>query len=121
MAQEMGLVVGASTAKDDLFTEAGIVMEQSIEPNETVESGSTITFVVSAGRPAGSVTRRYHLPWWSSESVHVVIELNDETVYDETVSTSMGSVSYTFTGKGTGHVKVYFDDVLTTEEDIKLS
>lgn len=121
MAEEMGLVIGEVTPRDDIFVEEGIVIEQSINPGDVVDSGTTINIVVSSGRPAGSVTRRYRLPWWSEDKVHVVIELNDTVVYDEVVSTSMGSVNYTFSGKGDGHVKVYFDDVLTTEEDIKLS
>lgn len=121
MAEEMGLTIGEVTRRDDIFVEEGIVIEQSINPGDVVDSGTTINIVVSSGRPAGSVTRRYRLPWWSEDKVHVVIELNDTVVYDEVVSTSMGSVNYTFSGKGDGHVKVYFDDVLTTEEDIKLS
>ena len=121
MAEEMGLTIGEVTPRDDIFAEEGIIIEQSINPGEVVDSGTTIDLVVSSGRPAGSVTRRYRLPWWSEDKVHVVIELNDTVVYDEVVSTSMGSVNYTFTGKGEGHVKVYFDDVLTTEEDIRLS
>ena len=120
-AEELGLSVGESEIRDDAEQEEGTVIGQSIEAGGVVDSGTEISFVISGGPPAGSATRRYSLPWWSDENVHVVIECNDETVYDEVVSSSMGGVSYTFTGKGTAHVKVYFDDVLTKEEDIELN
>ena len=120
-AEELGLIVGESTVQESADAAEGQVTDQSIAVGSVVDSGTEIRFTVSGGPPAGSVTRRYSLPWWSEENVHVEIECNDEKVYDETVSSSMGSVTQTFTGKGTAHVKVYFDGVLTEEEDITLS
>lgn len=121
-AEKLGLVVKDITSREDSAPE-GQVIEQSIQPGSTVEAGEEISFVISEGPPAGSITRVYNLPWafFTEESVHAVIEVDDETVYDEVVSTTMGSIQYTFTGKGTIHVKVYFNDVLTEEEDIRLN
>ena len=119
-AESLGLTVGTSTSRED-SSPAGTVIEQSLQTGSTVNSGTEITFVISDGPPAGSVTRSYSLPWWSAGSVHVVIELDGTEVYNENVSTTMGSVTQTFTGKGTGHVKVYYDDVLTYDEEIRFN
>ncbi|MGM9618364.1 MAG: Stk1 family PASTA domain-containing Ser/Thr kinase [Oscillospiraceae bacterium] len=117
-AEELGLVVGASTSRESMEPE-GTVIEQSVQPGATVDSGTEITFVISEGPPPSSVTKRYSLPFWQSGSVHVVIEFDGQEVYNETVSTMMGYVEYTFTGKGSGHqVRVYFDDVLNYDEEI---
>ncbi|MGM9661574.1 MAG: Stk1 family PASTA domain-containing Ser/Thr kinase [Oscillospiraceae bacterium] len=117
-AEALGLVVGASSSRESNEPE-GTVIEQSIQPGDTVDSGTEISFVISEGPPPSSVTKRYTLPFWQSDQIHVVIEFDGEEVYNETVSTMMGYVEYTFTGKGSGHqVRVYFDDVLNYDEEI---
>ena len=98
----------------------GVVIGQTPFVDEVVMSGSEISFVISAGPPASSVTKRFTLPFWQASEIHVRIVYDGQEVYNERVSTMLGYVEYTFTGKGDGHrVKVYYDDVLTHDEEIK--
>ena len=117
-ATDMGLVVkGFSYAES--HEEVGTVIEQSLAPYEDAMTGMEISFVISSGPPASSITKRYPLPFWQNAEVHVRIEFDGEEVYNERVSTMLGYVEQTFTGKGSGHrAKVYYDDVLTYDEEI---
>ena len=117
-AADMGLVVkGFSYAES--HEEVGTVIEQSLAPYEDAMTGTEISFVISSGPPTTSMTKRYPLPFWQNAEVHVRIEFDGEEVYNERVSTMLGYVEQTFTGKGSGHrAKVYYDDVLTYDEEI---
>ncbi|MBR6677309.1 MAG: Stk1 family PASTA domain-containing Ser/Thr kinase [Oscillospiraceae bacterium] len=117
-ATDLGLVVkGFSYAES--HEEVGTVIEQSLAPYEDAMTGTEITFVISSGPPATSVTKRYPLPFWQNEEVHVRIEFDGEEVYNELVSTMLGYVEQTYTGKGSGHrAKVYYNDALTYDEEI---
>ena len=117
-AAELGLVVkGFSYAES--HDEVGTVIEQSLAPYEDAMTGTEISFVISSGPPATSVTKRYPLPFWQNDEVHVRIEFDGEEVYNERVSTMLGYVEQTYNGKGSGHrAKVYYNDVLTYDEEI---
>ncbi|MBR2483246.1 MAG: PASTA domain-containing protein, partial [Oscillospiraceae bacterium] len=117
-ATDMGLVVkGFSYAES--HEEVGTVIEQSLAPYEDAMTGTEISFVISSGPPTTSMTKRYPLPFWQNAEVHVRIEFDGEEVYNERVSTMLGYVEQTFSGKGSGHrAKVYYDDVLTYDEEI---
>ncbi len=118
-AEQLGLVVKSVTAEESHEPE-GVVIGQDPFVDEVVMTGSEISFVISAGPPAASVTKRYTLPFWQGSEIHVRIVYDGQEVYNERVSTMLGYVEYTFTGKGDGHrVKVYYDDVLTHDEEIK--
>lgn len=117
-ATELGLIVTGFDSAESTEPE-GTVIEQSIAPYETAMSGTEIRFVLSAGPPAMTITKRYPLPFWQNDDVQVRIEFDGEEVYNELVSTMMGYVEQSFTGKGTGHrVKVYYNDALTYDEEI---
>lgn len=117
-ATDMGLVVKEFSFAES-HSEVGTVIEQSLAPYEETMTGTEISFVISSGPPATSTTKRYPLPFWQNTEVHVRIEFDGEEVYNERVSTMMGYVEQTYTGKGRGHrAKVYYNDVLTYDEEI---
>ena len=118
-AAELGLVVKSVTTEESHEPE-GTVIGQDPFVDETVMTGSEVSFVISEGPPAASVTKRYPLPFWQSDEIHVRIVYDNQEVYNERVSTMLGYVEYTFTGKGEGHrAKVYYNDVLTYDEEIR--
>lgn len=117
-ATDLGLVVENFSYAESTQPE-GTVIEQTLEPFAEAMTGTEISFVISSGPPATSMTKRYPLPFWQNEEVHVRIEFDGEEVYNERVSTMLGYVEQTFTGKGRGHrVKVYYNDVLSYDEEI---
>ncbi|MEG1917665.1 MAG: Stk1 family PASTA domain-containing Ser/Thr kinase [Oscillospiraceae bacterium] len=112
----MKLVCGEVTPEAN-EAPAGQVLWQSVEPPTEVVSGTKIDFVVSSGSVSNQRTSTYQLPT-DRETVHVVIQLGDKTVFDEMVATAAGSVTQTYTGTGTQTAVVYFDEVATYTEDI---
>lgn len=120
-AEELGLVVSAVTGEES-YEEEGTVIRQSVDAGDTVMTGTEITLVISEGPPPSSVTKRFPLPFWQSSEVQVRIMFDGEEVYNELVSTMLGYVEHTFTGKGDGHqYKVYYDDALSYEGEIDFS
>ncbi|MEA4813500.1 MAG: Stk1 family PASTA domain-containing Ser/Thr kinase [Oscillospiraceae bacterium] len=115
-AQMTGLTFGGYTEVSD-DSAAGTILTQSLDVKSEVDEGTEITFTVSSGKAQTSVTKSWALPAGDG-TVHVVIKLDDNSVFDSTVNKSVGTVSRTFTGSGTSIVDVYFDDVLTYSEEI---
>jgi serine/threonine protein kinase/beta-lactam-binding protein with PASTA domain len=115
-SQMTGLTFGGYTETPD-DSAAGTILTQSLDVNSQVDEGSKITFTVSAGKAQATVSKTWKLPEGDG-TVHVVIKLDDNTVFDSNVNKSAGSVSRTFTGSGTSIADVYFDDVLTYSEEI---
>ena len=118
-AEELGLIIGSVT-KEESYEEAGTVIRQSVDAGDAIMTGTEISIVISDGPPASSVTKRFPLPFWQSKEIQVRILFDGEEVYNELVSTMLGSVEYTFTGKGEGHTyKVYYDDALSYDGEIE--
>ena len=117
-AEGLGLVVKEVTKEESYETE-GTVIRQSVDAGEAIMTGTEITLVISDGPPPSSVTKRFPLPFWQSSEIQVRIVFDGEEVYNELVSTMLGTVEFTFTGKGDGHqYKVYYDDALSYDGEI---
>ncbi len=114
--KDMGLVRG-KISMEDSDQDAGIVLDQSIEPGTQVPANTTIDFTVSSGLAKATIDYTYTLPT-DRESVNLVITVAGETQYSDTVDCGMGSITVPLSGSGSCRINVYEDDVLTKTETV---
>lgn len=138
MLKEYNLVVKVSEKYDDV-AEAGIVIDQSINPNVEVQEGATLTLTVSKGPepkptdtptppevsddPGGETQPSSHtitisLPQDGREYVMVRVMVGDSEAFGEEVATSQGSIQVPVTGTGSQEVVVYIDGQISSSEII---
>lgn len=138
MLKEYNLVVKVSEKYDDV-AEAGIVIDQSINPNVEVQEGATLTLTVSKGPepkptdtptppevsddPGGETQPSSHtitisLPQDGREYVMVRVMVGDSEAFGEEVATSQGSIQVPVTGTGSQEVVVYIDGQIFSSEII---
>ena len=111
IATGAGLKIGSATnvASDQ---PAGQVVYQSIAPGTEVEEGSSIVLQVSTGpetKPASKKTVEIVLPDDGRETVDVLITVDGEEQYRNSVGTEQGTFYHTITGTGRMEVCIYFD------------
>ena len=143
--QDLNLTLGTVT---EVFSEkpAGVVVYQSIPAGTEVDAGSTITLQVSKGpesaptptpevpttptpppatpTPEGIVTYSKQIPVTvptDKESVRVRIEVDGETKWENTVSSSMGTIYPAVPGSGTQEISIYFDNELVDRYSLDFS
>ena len=114
--KDMGLVCG-KISMEDSDQDAGIVLDQSIDPGTQVPANTTIDFTVSSGLAKATIDYTYTLPT-DRESVNLVITVAGETQYSDTVDCGMGSITVPLSGSGSCRINVYEDDVLTKTETV---
>ncbi|MCI2058760.1 MAG: Stk1 family PASTA domain-containing Ser/Thr kinase [Oscillibacter sp.] len=96
---------------------AGTVIGQSLAVNSEAREGDTITFTVSDGTGGDTtISQTYDLPT-DRDTVAVVVKVNGKVQYNETVSTSLGSLQVSLTGSGTCNIVVSFDGVVYKQYD----
>ena len=138
MLKDYNLVVKVSEKYDDV-AEAGIVIDQSINPNVEVQEGATLTLTVSKGPepkptdtptppevsddPGGETQPSSHtitisLPQDGREYVMVRVMVGDSEAFGEEVATSQGSIQVPVTGTGSQEVVVYIDGQISSSEII---
>ena len=137
--KDLGLEV-VVTEGEDRTKDNGVVIKQSIEPGEKVESGSTITITINKIVEDKNATITVNVKsllggkyetvddtlgnstsGGTIKQVQVKITVDDDTVYDEKVDPTTTNLMQTISGKGTVKVKVYVDDVLKKSKDINLN
>lgn len=148
-AESAGLVCGSitSVAND---AEAGVVVSQSLEPNSSVEKGTTINLQISQGTatpspsPSETVspspTETTSIPPTDSgttetqvtksiviqlpqdkASVVLTIKLDGEVYLEEPVDTSLGSIIRYITSSGTKTLDIYFDWILYKSDTVEFT
>ena len=137
--KDLGLEV-VVTEGEDRTKDNGVVIKQSIEPGEKVESGSTITITINKIVEDKNATITVNVKsllggkyetaddtlgnstsGGTIKQVQVKITVDDDTVYDEKVDPTTTNLMQPISGKGTVKVKVYVDDVLKKSKDINLN
>jgi serine/threonine-protein kinase len=94
------------------------VIGQSIDANTEVDKGTAIQFTVSSGPEKKSMTIGVDLPS-DRDTVQLVVDLDGEEVYNQTVDCSISSVQVPLTGTGTGQVTIYWDGVLHDQFEVQ--
>ena len=102
-AQDLGLTVGEITYDTFSFAPQGQVIEQSIEPTDEVPGGTKISFTVSGQRNSDDATAarvvEFTMPSDMEGMIKVEFEQDSVTLDSQYINASMGTVTYTFTGK----------------------
>ncbi len=102
-AQDLGLTVGEITYDAFSFLPQGQVIEQSIEPTSEVPGGTKISFTVSGQRNSDDATAarvvEFTMPSDMEGMIKVEFEQDSVTLDSQYINASMGTVTYTFTGK----------------------
>lgn len=133
----LGLKVNVAYEEDTSKAD-GIVLKQSIEGGKTVDEGTTITITVNkiAEMKEVSVTVNvkslldgniYEETSNTTNSsgdkkvkkVNLKVVVGDDKIYSGTVSASETSIKATTKGTGTKEIKVYIDDVVKNQGQIK--
>ena len=102
-AQDLGLTVGEITYDAFSFAPQGQVIEQSIEPTDEVPGGTKISFTVSGQKNSDDATAarvvEFTMPSDMEGMIKVEFEQDSVTLDSQYINASMGTVTYTFTGK----------------------
>lgn len=133
----LGLKVNVAYEEDTSKAD-GIVLKQSIEGGKTVNEGTTITITVNKiaemkevsvtvnvkSLLGGNIYEETSNTTNSSgdkkvKKVNVKVVVGNDTIYSGKVSASETSIKATTKGTGTKEIKVYIDDVLKNQGQIK--
>ena len=102
-AQDLGLTVGEITYDAFSFAPQGQVIEQSIKPTDEVPGGTKISFTVSGQKNSDDATAarvvEFTMPSDMEGMIKVEFEQDSVTLDSQYINASMGTVTYTFTGK----------------------
>ena len=102
-AQDLGLTVGEITYDAFSFAPQGQVIEQSIKPTNEVLGGTKISFTVSGQKNSDDATAarvvEFTMPSDMEGMIKVEFEQDSVTLDSQYINASMGTVTYTFTGK----------------------
>ena len=102
-AQDLGLTVGEITYDAFSFAPQGQVIEQSIKPTSEVPGGTKIIFTVSGQKNSDDATAarvvEFTMPSDMGGMIKVEFEQDSVTLDSQYINASMGTVTYTFTGK----------------------
>lgn len=102
-AQDLGLTVGEITYDTFSFAPQGQVIEQSIKPTNEVPGGTKINFTVSGQKNSDDATAarvvEFTMPSDMDGMIKVEFEQDSVTLDSQYINASMGTVTYTFTGK----------------------
>lgn len=102
-AQDLGLTVGEITYDAFSFAPQGQVIEQSIKPTSEVPGGTKINFTVSGQKNSDDATAarvvEFTMPSDMEGMIKVEFEQDSVTLDSQYINASMGTVTYTFTGK----------------------
>lgn len=102
-AQDLGLTVGEITYDTFGFAPQGQVIEQSIKPTSEVPGGTKISFTVSGQKNSDDATAarvvEFTMPSDMEGMIKVEFEQDSVTLDSQYINASMGTVTYTFTGK----------------------
>lgn len=102
-AQDLGLTVGEITYDTFSFVPQGQVIEQSIKPTNEVPGGTKISFTVSGQKNSDDATAarvvEFTMPSDMEGMIKVEFEQDSVTLDSQYINASMGTVTYTFTGK----------------------
>ena len=102
-AQDLGLTVGEITYDTFSFAPQGQVIEQSIKPTNEVPGGTKISFTVSGQKNSDDATAarvvEFTMPSDMEGMIKVEFEQDSVTLDSQYINASMGTVTYTFTGK----------------------
>lgn len=102
-AQDLGLTVGEITYDTFSFAPQGQVIEQSIDPTSEVPGGTKISFTVSGQKNSDDATVarvvEFTMPSDMEGMIKVEFEQDSVTLDSQYINASMGTVTYTFTGK----------------------
>ena len=134
MLEGAGLNVASVTEIDSDYP-AGEVIYQSVSPRKEVEEGTSVALSISKGPvqvqepepPAQEPAPEVVTP--NSKSIDVTLPSDRETVavqvtvggevqYDTVVDTSVETIYPTLEGNGVQEIGVYFDGVLTMQEEL---
>lgn len=102
-AQDLGLTVGEITYDAFSFAPQGQVIEQSIKHTSEVPGGTKISFTVSGQKNSDDATAarvvEFTMPSDMEGMIKVEFEQDSVTLDSQYINASMGTVTYTFTGK----------------------
>lgn len=102
-AQDLGLTVGEITYDTFSFAPQGQVIEQSIKLTDEVPGGTKISFTVSGQKNSDDATAarvvEFTMPSDMEGMIKVEFEQDSVTLDSQYINASMGTVTYTFTGK----------------------
>ena len=102
-AQDLGLTVGEITYDAFSFAPQGQVIDQSIDPTSEVPGGKKISFTVSGQKNSDDATAarvvEFTMPSDMEGMIKVEFEQDSVTLDSQYINASMGTVTYTFTGK----------------------
>lgn len=102
-AQDLGLTVGEITYDTFSFAPQGQVIEQSIKHTSEVPGGTKISFTVSGQKNSDDATAarvvEFTMPSDMEGMIKVEFEQDSVTLDSQYINASMGTVTYTFTGK----------------------
>ena len=102
-AQDLGLTVGEITYDTFSLAPQGQVIEQSIKPTSEVPGGTKISFTVSGQKNSDDATAarvvEFTMPSDMEGMIKVEFEQVSVTLDSQYINASMGTVTYTFTGK----------------------
>ena len=102
-AQDLGLTVGEITYDAFSFAPQGQVIEQGIKPTSEVPGGTKISFTVSGQKNSDDATAarvvEFTMPGDMEGMIKVEFEQDSVTLDSQYINASMGTVTYTFTGK----------------------
>ncbi len=102
-AQDLGLTVGEITYDTFSFAPQGQVIEQSIKSTNEVPGGTKISFTVSGQKNSDDATAarvvEFTMPSDMEGMIKVEFEQDSVTLDSQYINASMGTVTYTFTGK----------------------
>lgn len=102
-AQDLGLTVGEITYDTFSFAPQGQVIEQSIKLSSEVPGGTKISFTVSGQKNSDDATAarvvEFTMPSDMEGMIKVEFEQDSVTLDSQYINASMGTVTYTFTGK----------------------
>ena len=102
-AQDLGLTVGEITYDAFSLAPQGQVIEQSIKSTNEVPGGTKISFTVSGQKNSDDATAarvvEFTMPSDMEGMIKVEFEQDSVTLDSQYINASMGTVTYTFTGK----------------------
>jgi len=118
---EVNIIYEEDTSKSN-----GIVLKQSLEVGTVVDEGTTITLTVNKIQEIKSGTINMNIKSLvgyieekdeegkvkKPSKVNVRVKVNEETIYNESVSKDTENINITPRGKGVITIKVYVDEVL---------
>ncbi len=118
-AQDLGLTVGEITYDPFNMSNPGMVVEQSIEPTSEVPGGTKISFTVSGQKSDSDATVakvvEFTMPSDMEGMLKVEFKQDGDILDSQYLNASMGTVTYTFTGRAntSSYVCAYFTSMTT--------